>query len=176
VSHNPEKRRSWRFGKITTLYAHRYRLKFLPSAELNLAAAAAPPSPPPPKRKKKIVKSELTISVELIVKFIRKNVPPGNWKLFFDELRPVGYSILAMFERARPKSHERRPLNEAAQVIKECGPKEMPEEPWDHLYACLEWFVRWTQRVMPNALWQQAMQQGMKTLLPQGPMRTLDGR
>jgi hypothetical protein len=78
VLQNPDERRSWRFRKVTILYAHRYKVKFLPSAELNLAAAAAPPSPPLPTRKKEIVKSELTISTELIVKFIRKHVEPGN--------------------------------------------------------------------------------------------------
>lgn len=46
----------------------KYRVRFLPSAELQLAAAAAPPSPPPPKRKKKLSESEL--SAELIVNFI----------------------------------------------------------------------------------------------------------
>jgi hypothetical protein len=71
---NPDERRAWKFGQITTLYAHKHRVDLLPSAELRLAAAAAPPSPPYTKRKKKIVKSELTISAELIVEFIRKNV------------------------------------------------------------------------------------------------------
>ena len=87
VEQNPEERRAWKFGKVTTLYAHRYQVKFLPSAELNLATAAAPTSPPGPKRKKEIVKSELTISTELIVDFIRKNVLGGNVTLFFNELR-----------------------------------------------------------------------------------------
>jgi hypothetical protein len=41
----------------------------------------------------------------------------------------------------------------------------MPDDPWDHPYACLEWFARWTQRVMPNAVWQQAMLQAKKSLL-----------
>ena len=81
VLQNPDERRAWKFGEITTLYAHRYQVKLLPSTELNLAAAAAPPSPPRPKRKKEIVKSELTISAELIVEFIRKNVPQGRWRL-----------------------------------------------------------------------------------------------
>ena len=40
------------------------------------------------------------------------------------------------------------------------------EDPWEHLYAYLEWFARWTQRVMPNAVWKEAMQQSKKTLLP----------
>ena len=66
VLQNPYERRAWKFGQITVLYAHKYKVKFLPSAELNLAAAAAPPSPPRHTRKKKIVKSELTTSVELI--------------------------------------------------------------------------------------------------------------
>jgi hypothetical protein len=78
-----------------------------------------------------------------------------------------------MFKNAKSKSDERRPLSEADQVIEECRPADMPEDSWD---ACLEWFARWTQRVMPNPLWQEAMQQAMKTLLPQKPMRTLDGR
>ena len=43
---------------------------------------------------------------------------------------------------------------------------EIPEDPWEHLYAYLEWFARWTQRVMPNAVWKEAMQQSKKTLLP----------
>jgi hypothetical protein len=87
-----------------------------------------------------------------------------------------GPSIPAIFVLARPQSHELRPLDEAGQVIKECAPQEMPEEPWEHLYACLEWFARWTQRLIPHAVWQEAMQQAKKTLLPRDPMRTLDGR
>jgi nucleoid DNA-binding protein len=163
VLQNPDERRSWRFGKVTVLYAHRYKVRFLPSAELNLAAAAAPPSPSRPKRKKEIVKSELTISAELISDFIRANVYDRN--LFFAELQN-GPSIPAMFVLARPQSHELRPLDEAGQVIKECAPKEMPEDPWEHPYACLEWFARWTQRVIPNAVWQQAMKEAKRTLLP----------
>ena len=163
VEQNPAERRAWKFGKVTTVHAHRYKVKFLPSAELNLAAAAAPPSPPRPKRKKEIIKSDLTISAELIVKFVRANVYDRN--LFFAELQN-GPSIPAMFKRTQPQSHEFRPLDEAAQVIKECAPEKMPEEPWDHLYASLEWFARWTQRVIPPAVWQQAMKEAKKTLLP----------
>jgi hypothetical protein len=70
-----------------------------------------------------------------------------------------------MFTRVKPKTDERRPLSEAALVIEECAPKEMPEDPRRSLNACLEWFARWTQLVMPNAIWQQAMQQAMTTLL-----------
>ncbi len=172
VLQNPDERRAWKFGEITTLYARRYKVKFLPSAELNLAAAAAPPSPPRPKRKKEIVKSELTISAELISDFIRANVYDRN--LFFAELHN-GPSIPAMFDHVQPKPHEFRTLDEAAQVIEECKPQQMPEDPWEHLYACLEWFARWTQRVIPNAVWKQAMQEVKKTLLPRDPMRTLDG-
>jgi nucleoid DNA-binding protein len=161
------KERGWRFGKVIDI--PKYRVKFLPSHELKLAAAAAPPSPHYPKRKKrekKPVKSELAISTELIVDFIRKNVPPGNWRFFFNQLSAgARLSIHAMFARVKPRPDERRPLSEAAQVIEECAPSEMPEDPRRHLDACLEWFARWTQRVMPNAIWQQAMQQAMKTLL-----------
>ncbi|MGB8845603.1 MAG: hypothetical protein WCC73_07965, partial [Terracidiphilus sp.] len=163
VLRNPQER-GWRFGEVTIM--RRYRVAFLPSADLNLAAAAAPPSPPPPKRparKKKLVKSELTIAAELIVDFIRNNVPPGMWRLFFNELRPSP-SINAMFARAKPKPGERRPLSEAAQVIAECAPREMPEDPRRRLDACLEWFAPWTQRVMPNAVWQEAMKEAKKTL------------
>jgi nucleoid DNA-binding protein len=178
VMENP-KERGWRFGTIVIF--DKYRVAFRPSAELNLAAAAAPPSPPPPKRKRRkkkiVIKSELTISAELIVEFIRKNVQGGNWSLFFKYLSvPVGPSIAAVFKNTKPTPDERRPLSEAAQVIEECTPKEMPDDPWERLDACLEWFARWTQRVMPNAVWQQAMQEAMKTLLPRDPMRTLDGR
>jgi nucleoid DNA-binding protein len=38
VLQNPDERRSWRFRKVTVLYAHRYKVEFLPSAKLNLAA------------------------------------------------------------------------------------------------------------------------------------------
>jgi nucleoid DNA-binding protein len=173
VLQNPDERRAWKFGQITTLYAHRYKVKFLPSAELNLAAAAAPPSPPRPTRKKEIVKSDLTISAELISDFIRANVYDRN--LFFAELHN-GPSIPALFEHVQPKPHEFRTLDEAAQVIEECKPPQMPEDPWEHLYACLEWFARWTQRVIPKVVWKEAMQQAKQTLLPQDPIRTLDGR
>jgi hypothetical protein len=77
----------------------------------------------------------------------------------------VGPSISAMFKYTEPKPHELRSLSEAAQVIAECKPREMPGDSWDHPYACLEWLALWTQRVMPNAVWQQAMQQAKKTLL-----------
>jgi nucleoid DNA-binding protein len=174
VLQNPDERRSWRFGKVTVLYAHRYRLKFLPSAELNLAAAAAPPSSPRPKRKKKIVKSELTISAELIVDFICKNVEADRWNFFFHEFSNPDPFMLAMFERNRPKLHELRPLDAA--VIDECAPKVMPENPRDHLKVCLEWFVYWSRRVIPIAVYPEAMQQAKKTLLPQDLFRTLDGR
>jgi hypothetical protein len=82
----------------------------------------------------------------------------------------------AVFKHARPQSHEPRPLDEAAQVIEECAPEEMPDDSWEHLYACLEWFARWTQRVIPNAVYSEAMQQAKKTLLPQDLFRTVDGR
>jgi nucleoid DNA-binding protein len=170
---NP-KERGWRFGKVTIM--RRYRVAFLPSDELNLAAAAAPPSLPSPKRKKrkkKRVGSELTISAELIVEFIRENVEPGMWRLFFNELR-AGSSTQAVFTRARPKPGEFRPLDEA--VIEECAPEEMPEDPQEHLNACIAWIARWGQRVIPMAVWNQAMQEAMKTLMPRDPIRTLDGR
>jgi nucleoid DNA-binding protein len=184
-----------RFGKLVTFA--KYRLDFLPSVELKLAVASAPPSPPPPKRKKKPTEikpikiesiktepiesaptqSELTIATELIVDFVRSNVQPGNWKLFFDELRAgASRSVAAIFKRARPQPHELRPLSEAAQVIEECAPQQMPEDSWDHLYACLEWFARWSRRVIPKEVWQQAMEQARKTFLPQDFIPTLDGR
>jgi hypothetical protein len=123
------------------------------------------PRPKRPRRKKEIVKSELTISAELIVKFIRKNVQPGNWTLFFHELSDAGGpSIPAMFEHARPQPHEIRPLDET--IIEECKPQEMPEEPFEHLYACIAWFARWTQRAIPKAVWKQAVEQAKKTLVP----------
>jgi nucleoid DNA-binding protein len=171
VLRNPNER-GWRFGKVTTFAGH--RVNFLASAELELAVAAAPPSPPRPTRKKKLVKSELTKSAELIVEFIRENVYDRN--IFFDELH-AGPSILAVFESARPQFHELRPLDEAAQVIDECAPKEMPEDSWDHLYACLEWFARWTQRVIPNAVYPEAMLEAKETLLPEDDLfRTSDVR
>jgi nucleoid DNA-binding protein len=172
VVENP-KERSWRFGKVVIF--DKYRIDFRPSTELNFAAAAAPPSPPPPKRKKrkkKRVGSELAISTELIVDFIRENVEADSWHGFFDELCPSP-SISAVFKNAKPKHDERRPLNEADQVIEECRPAEIPEDSWD---AYLGWFARWTQRIMPNAVWQEAMQQAMKTLLPRDPIRTVGGR
>jgi nucleoid DNA-binding protein len=172
VLQNPDERRSWRFRKITILYAHRYRLKFLPSAELNLAAAAAPPSSPRPKRKKKL--SPLEISTQLIVDFICKNVEADRWNFFFHEFSNPDPFMLAMFERNRPKLHELRPLDAA--VIDECAPKVMPENPRDHLKVCLEWFVYWSRRVIPIAVYPEAMQQAKKTLLPQDLFRTLDGR
>lgn len=165
VEQNPAERRAWRFGQVTVLYAHRYKVKFLPTTELNLAAAAAPPSPPRPKRKsrkKEIVKSELTISTELIVKFTLKNVQDVS--LFFKELSDTAPGSSALFKRTQPQSHELRPLDQAAQVIEECAPEKMPDDPWDHLYASLEWFARWTQRVIPPAVWQQAMNEAKKTL------------
>jgi nucleoid DNA-binding protein len=146
VVRNPEKQRSWRFGENTTLYARRYRVVFLASAELELAAAAAPPSPPPPKRtkqktrKKKRVGSELTISTELIVEFLRKNVAAGRWHLYFKFLsEDYGPFIADLLERNRPKLSELRPLDEA--FIDECAPKEMPETHPDHFTTRLEWFV-----------------------------------
>jgi len=72
----------------------------------------------------------------------------SSLSLFFNELRPSP-SIFAVFKNAKPKPDERRPLHEAAQVIEESAPEEMPEDSWDHLYACLEWFARWSQRVIP---------------------------
>jgi hypothetical protein len=108
VAENPEER-GWRFG--TVVIFDKYRVDFLPSDELNLAAAAAPPSSPPPKRKKrkkKRVGSELAISAELIVEFIRGNV--CDWNIFFNELG-VGAdhspSIPAMFDRACPAKARR---------------------------------------------------------------------
>ena len=71
-----------------------------------------------------------------------------------------------MFARVKPTLEERRPLSEAAQVVKECAPEQMPEDPRHRFDACLKWFARWTQLVMPNAVWQEAMQQAIKTLLP----------
>ncbi len=173
VVENPEER-AWKFG--TVVLFDKYRVDFLPSDELNLAAAAASPSPPPPKRKKrrkKRVGSELTIAAELIVEFIRKNVAADKWGQFFHELR-ASSSIQAVFERNKPKLHELRPLDEA--LIDECAPEEMPENPWDHLKVCLEWFARWTQRVIPVAVYSEAMQQAKKTLAPQDLFLTLDGR
>jgi nucleoid DNA-binding protein len=182
VLQNPQER-AQRSEKVIEL--RKYQVDFLPSNAPELAVPAVPPSLPRPQRKKKLIqreppkseptKDELTLSAELIANFIRSNVQAGNWSLFFDELS-IGPSIPAMFERARPKSHELRPLNEAAQVIEECAPKEMPEEPWGHLYACLEWFARWSQRAIPKAVWQEALQQAKKTLLPRDSIRTLDGR
>jgi nucleoid DNA-binding protein len=159
VLQNPDERRSWRFQKVTVLYAHRYKVKFLPSHELKLAAAAAP------LRKKKQSQSEL--SADLIVDFIRKNVPPGMWRLFFHELR-AGSSTQAVFELARPKPGEFRLLDEA--VIHECAPAKMPEDPGEHLNACIAWFARWNQRVIPKAVSQQAMEQAKKALL--GPAQS----
>jgi nucleoid DNA-binding protein len=176
VLQNPDERRAWKFGQVTILYAHKYRVGFLPSDQLELAAAAAPTSPPPPKRKrrkKKRVGSELTVAAELIVDFIRENVDADSWSHFFNELSGGRPSISAVFKNVKPKADERRPLSEAAQVIEEYTPADMPEDSWA---ACLEWFTRWTQRVMPNAVWQEAMQQAMKTLLPRDPIRTLEGR
>jgi nucleoid DNA-binding protein len=158
VERNPEQRRAWKFGQVTVLYAHRYRVDFLPSNELNLAAAAPPllPDPKRKRRKKKLTGSELTISAQLIVEFIRQNVPSGDWNQFFEYLSaPVGPSIAAAFKNAKPTPDERRPIGEAAQVIEECAPEEMPEDSRRRLDACLVWFARWTQRVMPNAIWQQ---------------------
>ncbi len=80
VMQNPAERRAWKFRNVAVYYANRYRVDFLASSELNLAAVAAPPSPPPAKRKKrekKPVNSDMAISAELIVDFIRRNVPPG---------------------------------------------------------------------------------------------------
>ncbi len=164
VLENPKERRAWKFGQVTVLYAHCYKVEFLPSTELNLAAAAAPPSPPRPKRMKEIVKSELTISAELIVKFVRDECSTTG--TFSSPNFSNGPSIPAVFKHARPQSHELRPLDEAPQVIEECKPQQMPEDSWEHLYACLEWFARWTQRVIPKAVWQQAMQHAKKTLVP----------
>ncbi len=65
----------------------------------------------------------------------------------------------------QPKPHEFRTLDEAAQAIEECKPPQMPEDSWEHLTVCLEWFARWTQRVLPKAVWKQAMQQAKKTLM-----------
>jgi hypothetical protein len=178
VVQNPETRRSWRFGKVTTLYSHKCRVEFLPSAELDRAAAAAFTAAPPPMRKKckkKRVGSELTISTALIVDFIRENVEADSWSHFFFYLRP-GPAINALFEKVKPKADERRPLSEADQVIEEYAPARIPKDPRKNLEACLRWFARWTQRVMTNPLWQDAMQQAMKTLAPQKLMRTLDGR
>lgn len=104
--------------------------------------------------------------------FIRENVDADSWSHFFFYLRPSP-SISAVFKNTEPKADERRPLSEADQVIEECTPADMPEDSWD---AYLEWFARWTQLVMPNGVWQEAMQQAMKILLPRDPMRTLDGR
>jgi nucleoid DNA-binding protein len=160
VVENP-KERGWRFGTIVIF--DKYRVKFLPSAELNLAAAAAPPSPPPQKRKKKRVGSELTIAAELIVEFIRKNVPPGSWRRFFNELS-AGSSTQAVFTRARPKPGEFRLLDKS--VIEECAPPMMPEDPQEHLNACIAWFARWSQRIIPKTVWQEAMKQSKQTLVP----------
>jgi len=102
----------------------------------------------------------------IIAEFIRMNVHSCDWETFFDELR-TGPSIHATFQHTRPQPHELRPLNEAARVIEECAPKKMPEDSWDHLYACLEWFALWSQRVIPKAVWQQALQQAKKTVLPE---------
>jgi nucleoid DNA-binding protein len=146
------KKRGYRFGKFIDI--PKYRVKFLPSNELKLAAAAAP------LRKKKLSKSET--AAELIVDFIRKNVPPGMWRWFFHELR-AGSSTQAVFELARPKPGEFRQLDEA--VIHECAPAKMPDDPREHLIACIAWFARWNQRVIPKAVSQQAMQQAMKTLV-----------
>ncbi len=91
----------------------------------------------------------------------------GNVTLFFHELSDTGGPFVrAEFKHAQPQSHELRPLDEAAQVIEECKPQQMPEEPWDHLYASLKWVARWTQRVIPAAVWQQAMKEAKKTLVP----------
>lgn len=81
--------------------------------------------------------------------------------------------LSAVFKNAKPTPNERRPLSEADQVIEECRPADMPEDSWE---AHLEWFARWTQRVIPIAIYPEAMQQAMKTLLPRDPIPTLDGR
>lgn len=179
VVENPEKRRSWRFGKVTTLYAHKYRAVFLASPELDRAAAAAAPEAAPrvkrKKRKKKRAGNELDISTELIVEFIRKYVEADSWSLFFYYLRDSP-AITKVFKSVEPKPNEYRPLDEADDVIEECAPARMPKDPRKHLEVCLKWFARWTQRVMPNALWQEAMQAAKEILAPEKPMQTLDGR
>jgi hypothetical protein len=83
--------------------------------------------------------------------------------LFFNQLR-AGSTTQAVFTLARPKPGEFRPLDES--VIEECAPQEMPEHPREHLNACIAWFARWSQRVIPKTVSQQAMQQAKKTLLP----------
>jgi hypothetical protein len=179
VVENPKKRRSWRFGKVTTLYAHRYRVDFLASPELNLAAAAAASTAAPRAKRKKLKKkqvgSELDISTELIVEFIRNYIEADSWILFFYYLRD-NPSNSEMFKKVKPKSGERRPLDEADQVIEECAPARMPQKPRKRLEVCLRWFARWTQRVMPNPLWQEAMHAAKEILAPEKPMQTLDGR
>jgi nucleoid DNA-binding protein len=157
------KERGYRFGKFINI--PKYRVKFLPNDELKLAAAAAPPSPPPLKRKKrekKLVKSELAISTELIVDFIRTNVPPDMWRWFFHGLR-AGSSTQAVFDLARPKPGEFRPLDEA--VIHECAPAKMPDDPREQFNACIAWFARWSQRVILKTIFPQAVEQAEKTLL-----------
>jgi nucleoid DNA-binding protein len=158
------KERGWRFGKVIDI--PKCRIKFQPSDELKLAAVAAPPSPSGPKRKKrekKPVKSELTISTVLIVEFIRKNVPQGSWRLFFNKLS-AGSSTQAVFTLAKPKPGESRLLDES--VIEECAPQVMPNNPQGHLTANIAWFARWSQRVIPMTVFQQAMQEAKKTLVP----------
>ncbi len=179
VVENP-KEHARRSGEITEL--RKYRVEF-----------AAPPSPLP-KRQKKLTKieptepteptkteptkseptkSEPTTAAQLIVEFIRENVAADSWIHFFNELSD-GPSIRVAFRNVKPKPDERRPLDEAAQVIDECAPKVMPEDIQRRFDACLVWLARWTQRVMPNEVWQGAMQQAQQTLVPRNPTRTLD--
>jgi hypothetical protein len=50
------------------------------------------------------------------------------------------------------------------EVIEECAYRKMPEDSRRQFDACLEWFARWTQRVIPKAVYSEAMQQAKKTL------------
>lgn len=189
---NPQER-ARRFGKVIEL--RKCRIDFLPIDELNLAAAAASPSPPRKEGKKKLTKieptkteltkieptrskptkSELTTATKLIVEFLRKNVAADKWGLFFREfIDPVGPSIAALLKRNQPKLPELRPLDAA--FIDECAPKEIPEDPWNHLKVCLEWFIYWSRRVIPVAVYPEAMLQAKKTLAPQDLFLTVDGR
>jgi nucleoid DNA-binding protein len=130
-----------------------------------LVAETVPAETVPAKIKPTI--SELATAAEHIVDFIRENVEQCNWNLFFKELRTgASRCVREELQRTRPQLHELRSLSEAAQVIAECRPQPMPEKPWDHLYACIAWFARWTQRVMPLEVCLEAMRQAKKTLMP----------
>jgi nucleoid DNA-binding protein len=170
VVRRPSKRPAWRFAKVIVLNARQLQVAFVASDEVERAASRCAPTANPRKRIKK-PKSNNDVEgnrpspfAELVFDFVNQNVDSADQQIFFDELRE-GPFVAAVFERHRPRPDELKPLTSAGELIANSRPKEMPVDDWKRIYACLSWFVYWSQRVIPRDVYAAAILEAKRELL-----------